>query len=74
VSLADKLHNAHAILRDFRAHGAELWQRFSVKDPQLHLWYYRSLLDVYAQRVDNRMVDELREVIDELEDAIGRSV
>ena len=27
VSLADKLHNAHAILRDFRAHGDELWQR-----------------------------------------------
>jgi len=24
VSLADKLHNAHAILRDFRAHGDEL--------------------------------------------------
>ena len=72
VSLADKLHNAHAILRDFRAHGDELWQRFSVQDPQLHLWYYRSLLDVYAQRVDNWMVDELREVIDALDDRIKR--
>jgi (p)ppGpp synthase/HD superfamily hydrolase len=73
VSLADKLHNAHAILRDFRAHGDELWQRFSVKDPQLHLWYYRSLLDVYAQRVDNWMVDVLREVIDTLERGISQS-
>jgi len=72
VSLADKLHNAHAILRDFRAHGDELWQRFSVKDPQDHLWYYRSLLEVYAQRLDNWMVDELREVIDALEREVGR--
>ena len=73
VSLADKLHNAHAILRDFRADGDELWQRFSVKDPQDHLWYYRSLLEVYAQRVDNWMVAELREVIDALEREVGRS-
>jgi len=73
VSLADKLHNAHAILRDFREHGDQLWQRFSVRDPQQHLWYYRSLLDVYAQRVDNWMVGELREVIDELEEAIRQS-
>ena len=73
VSLADKLHNAHAILRDFRAHGAQLWQRFSVQDPQQHLWYYRSLLEVYAQRLDNWMVDELREVIDALEYAIRQS-
>ena len=27
VSLADKVDNAHAMLRDFRAHGDELWQR-----------------------------------------------
>ena len=73
VSLADKLHNAHAILRDFRAHGDELWQRFNVKDPQQHLWYYRSLLDVYVQRVDNWMVDELSEVIDALEREIRQS-
>jgi (p)ppGpp synthase/HD superfamily hydrolase len=70
VSVADKLHNALAILRDFRAHGDELWQRFNVTDPQQHLWYYRSLLDVYAHRVDNWMVGELRAVIDALEDAI----
>ncbi|MGB6209365.1 MAG: hypothetical protein WBF82_20725, partial [Mycobacterium sp.] len=50
------------ILRDFRAHGDELWQRFSVKDPQQHLWYYCSLVEVYAQRIDNWMVDELHEV------------
>ena len=73
VSLADKLDNARTMLRDFRAHGGELWQRFTVQDPQLHLWYYRSLLEVYTDRVDNWMVDELRRVIDALEHEIGQS-
>ena len=72
VSLADKLDNARAILRDFRAHGNEVWQRFSVQDPQLHLWYYRSLLEVYSQRAHNWMVGELHDVIDALEQAINR--
>jgi (p)ppGpp synthase/HD superfamily hydrolase len=73
VSLADKLDNARAMLRDFRAHGDELWQRFNEQDPQQHLWYYRSLLQVYAQRIDNWMVDELRRVVDALERAIRQS-
>jgi (p)ppGpp synthase/HD superfamily hydrolase len=70
VSLADKLHNARAILRDFRDLGDELWQRFKVRDPQEHLWYYRSLLEVYTDRIDNWMVDELRDVIEALESEI----
>jgi (p)ppGpp synthase/HD superfamily hydrolase len=72
VSLADKLDNARAILRDFRALGNEVWQRFSVQDPQLHLWYYRSLLEVFRQRADSWMVGELRDVIDALEQAVNR--
>jgi (p)ppGpp synthase/HD superfamily hydrolase len=74
VSLADKLDNARAILRDFRAHGNEVWQRFSVQDPQLHLWYYRSLLEVYSQRAHSWMVGELHDVIDALEQAINRQI
>ena len=72
VSLADKLDNARAILRDFRIHGPAVWQRFSVQDPQPHLWYYRSLLDVFTERSHSWMVGELREVIDALEQAIDR--
>lgn len=72
VSLADKLDNARAILRDFRALENEVWQRFSVQDPQLHLWYYRSLLEVFGQRTHSWMVGELRDVIDTLELAVNR--
>jgi (p)ppGpp synthase/HD superfamily hydrolase len=67
VSLADKLDNARAILRDYRLHGPELWQRFSVHDPQEHLWYYRSLLAVYQTRNSSWLVAELDRVLGELE-------
>ena len=64
VSLADKLDNARAILRDLRQHGDSLWQRFTVKDPAEHLWYYESLLKTFAvRRPGCPMVDELARVI-----------
>jgi hypothetical protein len=74
ISIADKLNNAHAILRDFRLHGAELWERFSVKDPADHLWYYKSLLEVYRQRFSHSwLMDELSEVINTLQRELIRA-
>ena len=70
VSVADKLDNARSMLRDHRAHGAQLWQRFTVTDPADHLWYYRELLAAYrGRRLDSWMVDELARVVDELSGA-----
>jgi len=67
VSLADKLDNARAILRDFRADGPPLWQRFTVTDPADHLWYYGKLLGAYRSRgAESWMVEELGRVLDEL--------
>jgi (p)ppGpp synthase/HD superfamily hydrolase len=74
VSLADKLHNARSLLRDFRDLGDGLWQRFNHTGPQGSLWYYRSLLEVFEKRIDHWMVDELRQVLDELEYVSGQSV
>ncbi|MCU1696339.1 MAG: metal dependent phosphohydrolase [Mycobacterium sp.] len=70
VSLADKVDNARAILRDYRIDGPELWERFSVHDPQQHLWYYRSLLAVYQARNSTWLVAELARVLGELEDLV----
>lgn len=71
VSLADKLDNARALLRDHRAVGDAVWQRFNQHHPGAHLWYYRALLDVYDRRSDSALVGELREVIETLADEIG---
>jgi (p)ppGpp synthase/HD superfamily hydrolase len=71
VSLADKVDNARAILRDLRLHGDGFWQRFNVSDPQQHLWYYRGLLQVFEKRSDSWLVDELRRTIDEIASLVG---
>jgi (p)ppGpp synthase/HD superfamily hydrolase len=63
VSLADKLDNARAMLRDYRVFGEDLWQRFSVQDPKEHLWYYQSLLTVFRRRNKTWLVYELERVL-----------
>ena len=73
VSLADKLDNARAILRDYRVHGPDLWTRFSVKDPQEHLWYYGSLLAVFKDKNKTWLVDELERVLGELTTLVAGS-
>jgi (p)ppGpp synthase/HD superfamily hydrolase len=74
VSMADKLDNARAILRDLRVHGPHVWERFTNNDPHKHLWYYRSLLEVYQSRSDSWIVDELARVILALEEEVGPPV
>jgi (p)ppGpp synthase/HD superfamily hydrolase len=69
VSLADKLFNARAILRDYLTECEALWGRFT-GDRDAQLWYYRSLSEVFRRRLaDVRMTDELSQVIAALEQA-----
>jgi GTP pyrophosphokinase len=66
VSASDKLHNARSILRDYRVHGEDLWQRFNGgKDGTL--WYYRSLVEAFSQAGRNELVEELDRVVSEIE-------
>ena len=67
VSLADKLFNARAILRDYGSVGEALWNRFSAGRDGV-LWYYRSLSDSFTRIVPgDRMTGELAEVVAQLE-------
>ena len=72
VSVADKLHNARAILADYRQHGNALWKRFNAgRDDQL--WYYRSLVDRFRQMRPGRLTDELARVVGELDRLVAVS-
>src|SRR4029077_21204887 len=68
VSLADKVHNARAILRDLRKPdvGEKIWSRFSQPKEQT-LWYYRSLAEVFCKQLPGQLSDELREIVKVLE-------
>jgi (p)ppGpp synthase/HD superfamily hydrolase len=73
VSLADKLHNARAILYDLRAIGDALWVRFNAANAADQLWYYRSLADVFGRRKPGPLADELQRVVDEIGALAGAS-
>ncbi len=67
VSAADKLHNARAILADYRELGEALWDRFNGGEEGT-LWYYRSLVEVFHQAGGPMpLVEELDRVVSELE-------
>ena len=69
VSLADKVHNARAILRDLRKPdvGESIWFRFS-QPREKTIWYYRSLADKFRKRWPGQLADELHEIVEMLED------
>lgn len=65
VSLADKVHNARAIVRDLEVHGPALWRRFNVGAEE-QLWYYRSLADVFWARHPGPRSAELVRLVDRI--------
>jgi hypothetical protein len=69
VSLADKLHNARAIVGDYRQMGDALWARFNPDADQL--WYYRSLLEVFRRRSASPHVRELAVTVSSLASMIA---
>ena len=58
VSLADKTHNAKAILSDFRLIGDELWSRFS-GGKEGTIWYYQTLSAIYDEVIPGALAREL---------------
>ena len=77
VSLADKLHNARAIVADLRIEGPSLWDRFT-GDPRQQAWYYTLLAETFRRRHDSPLVTEFEAVVAELaawaEEAPAREV
>jgi (p)ppGpp synthase/HD superfamily hydrolase len=67
VSLADKVHNARAILRDLRKPevGAAVWGRFKASKADT-LWHYRELAEAFRKRLPGQLADELGEIVDAL--------
>ncbi len=66
VSAADKLHNARAILSDYRAIGEALWARFTGGRTGT-LWYYRALAETFRRLGPGRLAEELNRVVSEIE-------
>jgi (p)ppGpp synthase/HD superfamily hydrolase len=66
IVLADKIHSARAILRDYRAIGDKVWQRFK-GGKEGTLWYYRALAATFRKTHSGWAVEELSRVVRKLE-------
>jgi hypothetical protein len=66
--LADKVHNARAILRDLRKRevGSRVWTRFS-QPKEMAIWYYRSLATNFRKLLPGQLANELGEIVQTLE-------
>jgi (p)ppGpp synthase/HD superfamily hydrolase len=72
VSLADKVHNARSLVRDYRREGHTLWERFDEKTAADQLWYYGALLEFFEQRRPGALTEDLRRGVDELTTLVER--
>jgi (p)ppGpp synthase/HD superfamily hydrolase len=70
VSCADKLHNLRSVLADYRSVGERVFDRFSATRDEV-LWYYRSVLGVYAIRGAGAHAEELARVLADLEELVA---
>lgn len=65
VSAADKLHNVRSIIRDYREHGEDIWNRFQGKRDGT-LWYYETVAHTLMRRYRSQLTRDLQEAVDEL--------
>jgi len=65
VSLADKVHNARSILRDFQKEGDVIWERFKGGKSGT-LWYYQSLANIFDRSPYPFLKQELRQLVEEI--------
>ena len=72
VSLADKLNNSMAILRDYRIFGEEIWNCFK-GGKEGTLWYYRSLVIIFQESGSDWMTLELERVVSEIEQLVNEN-
>ncbi len=72
VALADKVHNARSLVRDYREEGHELWERFTQKTARGQLWYYSGLLAFFQERRPGPLTEDLLRAVGELSWLVAR--
>jgi hypothetical protein len=72
VALADKVHNARSIVRDYREDGHALWERFTPRTAREQLWYYGGLLAFFEHRRPGPLTEDLRRAMSELAWLVAR--
>lgn len=70
VALADKVHNARAIVADLRARGPEMAKVFNAGASD-QVWYYLALAAAFAERPGTKLRNELQVAVAEMPALFG---
>ncbi len=65
VSLADKVHNAESLLRDYRRDGEATFARFS-GGAEGTRWYYRTLHECFRRKLPGELCDRFGKAVEGL--------
>jgi (p)ppGpp synthase/HD superfamily hydrolase len=65
VALADKLHNARAVLLDYRTHGDRVWGRFEGGRDYAY-WYQAELASVFGLRLPGPLASEMSDIVEQI--------
>jgi (p)ppGpp synthase/HD superfamily hydrolase len=66
VTVADKVDNARALLRDYQKIGADLWSRFNAGQENQN-WYYRKAAQAYKKAgFEGQLLRELKQLVAKL--------
>lgn len=66
VALGDKLSNMRAMYRDYQVVKDELWNRFHVKDFEMHKWRYNELVKAFDKVTDFIAYKEFAYLVNEV--------
>lgn len=50
--LADKLSNIRSLASAYSEKGSEIWEMFNQKDPNMHLWYYKTIAEILEMHLN----------------------
>jgi (p)ppGpp synthase/HD superfamily hydrolase len=72
VALADKVHNARSLVRDYREEGQALWARFQHRSAREQLWYYSGLVEFFVRRRPGPLTEDLWRAVGDLACLVAR--
>lgn len=66
VCAADKIHNLKSIMDEYEKLGEKSFKNFNAPIKK-RMWYYREVLNILKQRLDNKIVDRLEQIYNKAE-------
>lgn len=71
VCAADKIHNMQSTIDAYEVQGEKVWQAFNSSKEE-KLWFHEEVVKIIERRLENPIVERLKEVLGEFEVVVGR--